>query len=429
MGESRHRNRRARSRTPLHSGVGVDEHDREKTLSRPVPLLTLEARIKRRLRGHLRALGFKKDASGGLLPPPPTKEAVRAMHRRQRQSRLEAEERFLTKRAPGLLEHFASGLEVQPQAIKPRLQVVAAESWESDLFRLATLTWSIPVSRGYGRRLRFLVWDDNNGKLIGVLALGDPVFNLHVRDETIGWTSKDRERNLVHVMDAYVLGAVPPYNGLLGGKLMACLIRTREVRSLFAKKYGDTRGIISGVKKRPCLVLVTTSSALGRSSVYNRLKLASTVYFEPVGYTKGWGHFHVPDDLFEDLRRYLESRNHGYANGHKFGHGPNWRLRTIRTALELLGINGDVLRHGIGRQVFVSRIATNAERFLRDEVGRPAYRGLLSVDEVSRLALERWIIPRAERRPEFKAWSRDDLWRLVRTGAADPKSESRGQLV
>lgn len=396
-------------------------------MSQPIPLLTLEARIKRRLRKHLRALGFKKDDSGALRPPPTTKDAVRAMHRHQRRSRLAAEERFLAARAPELVEHFASGIEVDPRQIKPRLQMVASESRDSDLFRLATLTWSIPVSRGYGRRMRYIVWDDNNGKIIGVLALGDPVFNLHVRDETIGWTSKDRERNLVHVMDAYVLGAVPPYSGLLGGKLVACLVRTREVRDHFAEKYGDTRGIISGVKKNPSIALVTTSSALGRSSVYNRLKLASTTYFEPVGYTKGWGHFHVPDDLFTDLRRYLESRNHNYANGHKFGHGPNWRLRTIRTALELLGIDGDVLRHGIGRQVFVSRLATNAEGFLRNEISRPVYRGLLSSDEVSRLALQRWIIPRSERRPEYKSWKRDDLWKLIRTGGLARRSITREQ--
>ncbi len=406
----------------MRSAGGLEErsyaHIRSgQAVSRPIPLLTLEARIKRRLRRHLRALGFKKDASGGLCSAPASKDAVRAMHKRQRQSRLQAEQRFLSTKAPDLLDYFASGPEVDPRAIKPRLQAIAADTRESDLFRLATLTWSIPVSRGYGRRMRFIVWDDNNDKIIGVLALGDPVFNLHVRDQAIGWTSKQREKNLVHIMDAYVLGSVPPYNRLLGGKLMACLVRTKEIRGLFARKYGHTRGIISRAKKRASLALVTTSSALGRSSVYNRLKLASTPYFEPVGFTKGWGHFHVPDDLFEDMRRYLESRNHDYANGHKFGHGPNWRLRTIRTALQLLGVNPNVLRHGIGRQVFISRLAMNAERFLRNDVTRPVYRGLLSVDEVSRQALDRWIIPRAERRPEFEAWSRDDLWDLIQTGS------------
>lgn len=36
---------------------------------RPIPLLTLEAQIKRELRQHLRTLGFSKDKDGFLHPP------------------------------------------------------------------------------------------------------------------------------------------------------------------------------------------------------------------------------------------------------------------------------------------------------------------------------------------------------------------------
>ena len=72
-----------------------------------------------------------------------------------------------------------------------------------------------------------------------------------VRDELIGWNSADREKRLVNVMDAYVLGAVPPYNFLLGGKLVAALVRTKEVRNDFAERYGNTRGIISKKKRMP----------------------------------------------------------------------------------------------------------------------------------------------------------------------------------
>ena len=91
------------------------------------------------------------------------------------------------------------------------------------------MTWSVPVSNGFGRRLRYLVWDKNNGKLIGLIAIGDPVFNLSVRDNLIGWNAQDRRERLVNIMDAYVLGALPPYNVLLGGKMVACLIRTQKI--------------------------------------------------------------------------------------------------------------------------------------------------------------------------------------------------------
>ena len=84
-----------------------------------------------------------------------------------------------------------------------------SETVEADIFRVATLTWSVPcVSRiwsahavfGLGRRARPFAQR--------VIALGDPVFNLSVRDNLIGWSTGDRASRLVNLLDAYVLGAV-----------------------------------------------------------------------------------------------------------------------------------------------------------------------------------------------------------------------------
>ena len=142
------------------------------------------------------------------------------------------------------------------------------------------LLWSVPVSQGFGRRLRFLVKDRQNDRLIGLFALGDPVFNLSARDKLIGWTHQDRCDRLVHVMDAYVVGAVPPYSHIIGGKLVAALMTSQEVKRSYERKYLGTESVIRGKKHRARLVLLTTTSALGRSSIYNRLSiLAGTRFF------------------------------------------------------------------------------------------------------------------------------------------------------
>jgi Domain of unknown function (DUF4338) len=378
-----------------------------------ITAFTPEARLKRRIRAHLRKLGFNHGPDGSLVAPPSSKENIRALHLEQRRDGLKAERKFVQSVLPKLETYFANGSEIEPEKIEPRLELIEAGTWQSNLFRLASLSWSVPVSYGFGRRLRYLVWDDNNGKLIGIIALGDPVYNLRVRDDLIGWTAKDRSKRLVGVLDAYVLGAVPPYNMILGGKLVACLIRTKEVRDDFAMKYGDTRGIISKKKKRAQLALITTSSSLGRSSVYNRLKLAERLYLTPIGYTQGWGHFHVPNSLFTDLREYLRKRKHGYWDGHKFGEGPNWRLRTIRAAFDALGVKPDWLKHGIGREVYICEMASNARKFLRGESTKAVYRGLKTVSEVGELARQRWLIPRAISRTEFKDWTREQFKQLV----------------
>lgn len=345
--------------------------------------------------------------------PDKRKESVRSLHRAQRNERVKQSDRVLKEFLPKAIEHFANGSEIDPEKIRFQIEKVQAGTFQSDLFRLASLTWSVPVSNGYGRRLRYLVWDTYHEKLAGIFALGDPVFNLSVRDTRIGWDADDRGERLVNILDAYVLGALPPYNMLLGGKAVACLVRSRDVYSDFLEAYGDTTGLISKKEKHARLLAVTTSSSMGRSSVYNRLKLDGVQYFEPIGYTSGWGHFHITDALFSQMREFLRLRDHKYADEHQYGKGPNWRLRTIRAALSELGINESVMRHGIRRQVFLSELAENSSEILASGQGTPDISSLRTVREISDLALERWIIPRASRRPEFKDWRSSEIPKLI----------------
>jgi len=378
-----------------------------------IAAFTPEAVLKRKIRAHLRKIGFSKSGDGSLLPPSSSKETVRELHADQRKAILKTQRAFVKDAYPKLKHYFAEGKDIDPEKIAPELELVKADTWQSNLFRLASLSWSVPVSNGFGRRLRYLVWDTNNKKLIGIIALGDPVFNLKARDDLIGWNAADRGKRLVNILDAYVLGAVPPYNMILGGKLVSCLVRSREIRDDFAARYGKTRGIISRKKKSAQLAVVTTSSSLGRSSVYNRLKLDGQPYFVSIGYTQGWGHFHVPDHLFTELRDYLRTRKHKYVDGHRFGQGPNWRLRTIRVAFDALGFKADLLRHGIGREVFVCHLARNARKILRGEANRANFINLKTVAEIGELARIRWVSPRAVRRPEYKLWTHEQFRLLI----------------
>lgn len=373
-----------------------------------------EAILKRKIRSHFTRLGFGRGDDGSLALPGDGKEDIRRLHGSQRRERLEHSQAFLKIALKRHIGSFASGDEIDPANIRLRLVRVRSDTREGDLFRLATTTWSVPVSAGFGRRMRYLVWDEGHDRLAGVIALGDPVFNLSVRDDLVGWNVADRTKRLVNLLDAYVLGAVPPYNFLLGGKAIACLIRSREIYHDFHESYGRTVGIISGEAKRAHLLAVTTTSSMGRSSVYNRLKLGGIQYMKPIGFTVGWGHFHVPDRLFDDIRDYLREIDHRYADQHKFGEGPNWRMRTIRAALAHLGINQEVLRHGIKREVFLTTLAENALSILKTGKGRPNVSTLATVADISDLARDRWLAPRYERLPQVRNWQRDDIKRLIR---------------
>ena len=124
---------------------------------------TREASLKKRLRRHLKSLGFHKTDDGTFAPPGAGKDVIRTIHSAQRDDRLALNRRFISENFSGFIKYFASGKEVDAARISPVLQRISGGTWESDLFRLTALTWSVPVSNGFGRRLRYLVWD-NRGR-------------------------------------------------------------------------------------------------------------------------------------------------------------------------------------------------------------------------------------------------------------------------
>ncbi len=362
------------------------------------------ASLESAIHNHLLNLGFSRNGSGYFVDGVVTKQKIRNLHVAQRLDILERHRPFIETHGSDLVEHFASGSHIDPASIDPELVEVSPDSLESRLFRFASLLWSVPVSQGFGRRLRFLVKDRQNDCLIGLFALGDPVFNLSARDNWIGWTHEDRRDRLVHVMDAYVVGAVPPYSQLIGGKLVAALMGSKEVRRAYERKYLARQSVIRQRKHRARLVLLTTTSALGRSSIYNRLSIPEGPRFLRIGTTKGFGHFHLYGEVFDSLRAHLEEAGHPYASGHRFGMGPNWKLRVARAALEDLGIDGNsILKHGIEREVYAIPLAENWKKVLSGEHQR--LRSLTRPSaEISQFCLDRWLVPRSERDASFRSF-------------------------
>ncbi len=365
--------------------------------------------LRRAVYDRLLRVGFKKNGRGYFIPGALTKDSVRRLHRLGRSEQRSSYRRLLQVQGQQLAAHFAAGGEVTPARIDPEFVVVRSGTEEADLFRMATLLWSVPVSQGFGRRLRFLVRDRQNGKLIGLFGLTDPVFNLAARDQWVGWSVQDRRERLVRVMDAFVVGAVPPYAQLIGGKLVAALMTSREVIRACERKYRGAESVIRGKVNPSKLVLLTTTSALGRSSLYNRLRIPGGARFERIGETKGFGHFHLSGHLFERLRSHLAALGHPYADGHRFGMGPNWKIRVARAALESVGLHADViLKHGVQREVFAAPLATNWRPVLRGEHVR-VRSSLLPARTIADYCVARWMLPRSSRDSSYRDVTRDSI--------------------
>jgi hypothetical protein len=367
----------------------------------------LRARVLRSLKGQ----GFRLRA-GRLVPPNPRdKEHLRALHAEAVRHQIERSREGLARHENRLLTRIASGEEIDPESIRPRLVLVRPDSEEELLFRYARLHWSIPVSAGYGRRLRFVVYDEANGKLMGLFGLGDPVFSLGPRDRWIGWDKVAKSARLQCVMDLFVLGAVPPYSQLLCGKLMALLAISREVQAAFQRKYHGTRAFISGRPLTARLALLTTTSALGRSSLYNRLTFEGRPVFHSLGYTRGSGEFHFGNGFYSDLRALAEANCEATAKDARWGTGFRNRRELLRKALPLLGLSRELVYHGVQREIFAAPLAHNSAEFLRGEHQRLRRYGY-GADDLFGWFRERWLLPRAARDASYRSFEAQSyrLW-------------------
>ena len=369
------------------------------------------AELRGRIIRSLRAQGFRV-RNGSILPPEElSKERIRELHETAVEHRVERARDGLFRMEKDLLQHVASGNEICPSRISPRLVEVRPESEEELLFRYASLHWSIPVSSGYGRRLRFLVVDEQNGKLMGLIGLGDPVYSLGARDKWVGWTLSERKNRLRNVMDAFVLGAVPPYSFLLCGKLVAMLAASETIRDAFKKKYEGTRSVIKGKPHDGRLALITTTSALGRSSVYNRLRLGERLLYQSVGFTKGSGEFHFSNGLYGAITQFAEENCEPTAKQARWGTGFRNRREVIKKCLPALGLSSDWVYHGIEREVFVIPLARNTREFLQGQHARLLWYHQ-SEAQMFEYFRDRWMLPRASWDKRFKSWSKDEwiIW-------------------
>lgn len=348
----------------------------------------------------LQKQGFKVENTRIFPPADFSKETLRHLHAMAVESLREQARRRLQAQEVRLLKRFAYGEEIDPAKLFPRLVEVQRRSEDELLFRYACLHWSIPVSSGYGRRLRFLILDEHNGKLIGLLGLGDPVFSLAPRDRWIGWDKEVRQARLHHVLEAFVLGAVPPYSFLLCGKLVALLAASNEVREAFRQKYGMKISLIREKSYDGDIGLITTTSALGRSSLYNRLTFRSRLLYHSVGYTKGTGDFHFNNGVYRHIWAYAMQHCQPTAKQDKWGKGFRNRRETVRKCLSHLGLPSGYLANLVQREIFVVPLASNSREFLRGEDSQLDFYHQ-PVDALFEWFRERWLLARAQRDRRF----------------------------
>lgn len=372
--------------------------------------------LRKAVRSHLKKQGFVLTKDDRIGQAPESKDAARRLHELAVLARRNDASGSLANHEDRFVQRLVKSSDLDVSKIRPALRLVDSyKSPDAPLWRWAALHWSVPVSAGYGRRLRFLVVDEgHDDALMGLIGLHDPVFSMACRDGLIGWSVERRKSALSSVMDAFVLGAVPPYQGILGGKLVAALAASKEVQLAFADRYQHRTTIISDRDPNARLAVVTTSSALGRSSMYNRLQSpGGGLVFERIGMTAGSGDFHLSGVIYDRLYRFaVQNTSEGETARHERWSGTSFRNRkdAISRALRALGFPEKAMRyHGVKREVFLAQLGSNSFKYLRGETSVLRSSALAAVEH-SDFWLERWAAPRAAREgvPEFVP----DDWRL-----------------
>lgn len=346
------------------------------------------------------------------------KDTLKKMHEKARLELLMKHRKFLTIKGAAIVdEYFANGIDIIPEDIDPvMIPVRTKHQW--DIFKTARFTWSLPYTYGYGRRLCFLIMDNSNNKLIGILGCQSPTLGLSLRNQWLGLKGKDKVYKLNKTMDIYTLGAVPPYSMLLGGKLIAMSAVSNEVRSFYREKYSSKRTEMENNLISPNLVLLTTTSAYGKSSLYNRVKYKDRLLCFSLGYTKGIGTFKYTDEICNLMKEYLLLYGIEVKGG--YGNGPNYKFRLINTAFHKMNEEIDLkkrlgvesidalVQHNIQREVFLFPLASNVREYLNGYDHQAKYYDY-NFKDLANYWKHRYLMKRAINNSSWKEWDKTEI--------------------
>lgn len=226
------------------------------------------------------------------------------------------------------------------------------------------------------------------------------------------------------LLELNVCGAIPPYNELLGGKLVALLALSPQVIHDYKKKYKDKASEIASRLKgedvcRPAdLVYIGTTSLYSvGSSQYNRLKIPQKIFgasfdvvWKKIGTTVGFGTLHISKATTRSL---TEATSNGFTRiNHVFGEGASPKMRLLTMAIrELLESSNDdskdFSKHAMSRIVYGACLAENTSEYLLGKSKEPMYyTDINNYQDGTRKIIEywqnRWLTSRLKYEPIYE---------------------------
>jgi hypothetical protein len=303
----------------------------------------------------------------------------------------------------GIGELLGDAREIDPARVDVCVRPCRTEA-DHRLFRYCQGYQRVPSHGRVGRRLRFAVFDIGQARqfVVGVIELASSPYAVACRDRLLGWGGVRRktlkDAGLRMLMDVATCIAVPPYNALRAGKLLAALSVSRPVVQAVRRQYGS-----------PLHGVVSTVATGIHSPLFNRIMLRRGGLFRRIGQTSGFSAVHLSPETLRAARMFLPGYRSPQTGEFSLSVRP---LRVVGHALRQCGISGRAfLKTGIQKGVYFAETGSDGLACLR--AGRPRRpRGVLEPSEV----LNYWrtrVVPGALATPtkrfEFLSLHRETL--------------------
>jgi hypothetical protein len=255
------------------------------------------------------------------------------------------------------------------ESLDPYVEIVEDPKESTKWAAVRRMIHTMDFTANPGRNVKINVKDRVSGKLLGQISLASDVTAMGVRDNYIGWSKDnkfvDGKLNNTTIASTIVCTQPLGYN-FLGGKLIAMMTTTPEVRAYWKEKYDNV------------LIAVGTTSLYGIHSQYNGIPL-----FKTLGESAGKISL-KPDDKFYDPWHQWIKENHSEwydeniteeraRNGANMGYDRNGPVSGIKQKIlgkifKECGIKANQYHHGFKRGVYFAMMYENGNEFLRNEI-------------------------------------------------------------
>ena len=255
------------------------------------------------------------------------------------------------------------------ESLDPYVEIVDDPKESTKWAAVRRMIHTMDFTANPGRNVKINVKDRVSGKLLGQISLASDVTAMGVRDNFIGWTKDnkfvDGKLNNTTIASTIVCTQPLGYN-FLGGKLIAMMTTTPEVRAYWKEKYKNV------------LIAVGTTSLYGIHSQYNGIPL-----FKTLGESAGKISLKPDDKFYDPWHQWIkENRAEWYKqnisderarNGASMGYESNGPVSGIKQKIlsaifKECGIKATEYHHGFKRGVYMAMMYENGCEYLRNEI-------------------------------------------------------------